>query len=170
MERDNVVVSTGSGAILEAAPRAFCTEDRPLVTASPTYGTPESTARRLGLGVRSIPVDGSLGLDLGAMADAARGAGMVFLCNPNNPTGTAHPADAVEDFIRTVKRRSPDTAILVDEAYIEYTHDPRVKTAAELAMEFPGVFIARTFSKAPGMAGLRVGYSVGQAETLRGHP
>ncbi|NIQ55174.1 MAG: aminotransferase class I/II-fold pyridoxal phosphate-dependent enzyme, partial [Gemmatimonadetes bacterium] len=52
------------------------------------------------------------------MADAARGAGMVFFCNPNNPTGTVHPADAVEDFVRRVKRTSPDTAILIDEAYV----------------------------------------------------
>ncbi|MGD8289354.1 MAG: aminotransferase class I/II-fold pyridoxal phosphate-dependent enzyme, partial [Gemmatimonadota bacterium] len=78
---ENVIVGTGSGTILAGATRAFCSAARPLVTAAPTYGTPESTARRIGAGVRSIPVDASLGLDLDAMADAASGAGMVFVCN-----------------------------------------------------------------------------------------
>lgn len=165
VEEGNVLVGTGSGGILQGGTQAFCT-DRPLVTAAPTYGTPESTARRMGADMRIVPVDASLGLDLEAMADAARGAGMVFFCNPNNPTGTAHPADAVEDFVRRVKRTSPDTAILIDEAYVEYVYDPAVKTAASLAMELPGVFITRSLSKAHGMAGLRVGYAIGQEETL----
>lgn len=163
---DNVVVGTGSGPILAAATRAFCSDTKPLVTAAPTYGTPESTARRMGAPVRSIAVDGSLGLDLDGMADAARGAGMVFVCNPNNPTGTAHPAAAIERFVRYVKRDSPETAILIDEAYLDYAFDPEVRTTAPLALEFPGVFITRSFSKAHGMAGLRVGYAIGQPETV----
>jgi histidinol-phosphate aminotransferase len=163
---DNVIVGTGSGPILAGATRAFCSSSRPLVTAAPTYGTPESTARRIGAAVRSIPVDASLGLDLDAMADAATGAGMIFVCNPNNPTGTAHSAGDLETFIRYVKRDSPQTAILVDEAYIDYAHDPEVRTVAPLALEFPGVFITRSMSKAHGMAGLRVGYAIGQPETV----
>jgi histidinol-phosphate aminotransferase len=166
VQTENVIVGTGSGTILAGATRAFCTADRPLVTAAPTYGTPESTANRIGAGVRSIPVDGSLSLDLDAMASAARGAGMVFLCNPNNPTGTAHSASAVEAFLRRVKRESPRTAVLVDEAYLDYTYDPAVRTAIPLALELPGVFVTRSMSKAHGMAGLRVGYALGQRETL----
>lgn len=167
VREENVLLGTGSGGILEAGTRAYCTADRPLVTAAPSYGTPNRTAETIGAPIEAIPVDGSLRLDLGAMADAAEGAGMVFFCNPNNPTGTAHPAAAVEDFVRQVKRRSPETAVLLDEAYIDYAHDPAVKTAAPLALELPGVFITRSFSKAHGMAGLRVGYAVAREETLR---
>jgi bifunctional pyridoxal-dependent enzyme with beta-cystathionase and maltose regulon repressor activities len=58
------------------------------------------------------------------MADAAKGAGMVFFCNPNIPAGTAHNAAAVERFVRRVKQTSPDTRILIDEAYIDYAHGP----------------------------------------------
>jgi histidinol-phosphate aminotransferase len=166
VDTDNVIVGTGSGPILAAATRAFCSPSKPLVTAAPTYGTPEATARRIDVEVRSIPVDGSLSLDLDAMATAARGAGMVFVCNPNNPTGTAHPAADVETFVRYVKRDSPDTAILIDEAYIDYTSDPAVRSVSPLTLEFPGVFITRSFSKAHGMAGLRVGYAIGQPETV----
>ena len=167
VDRSNVIVGTGSGGILAAATRAFVSDDGHLVTAAPTYGTADQTARRMGAPITTIPVDSSLGLDLEAMADAATGAGMVFLCNPNNPTGTAHPAGAVEEFVRRVKRNSPQTNILIDEAYIDYTSDPAVRTAEPLTREYPGVFITRSFSKAHGMAGLRVGYAIGQEETLQ---
>jgi histidinol-phosphate aminotransferase len=166
VQAENVVLGTGSGTILAGATRAFCSSAKPLVTAAPTYGTPETTANRIGAGVRSIPVDGSLGLDLDAMALAARGAGMVFFCNPNNPTGTAHSAADVEAFVRRVKRDSPQTAILIDEAYLDYAYDPAVRTVIPLAVELPGVFVTRSMSKAHGMAGLRVGYAIGQKETL----
>jgi histidinol-phosphate aminotransferase len=165
--RDHVIVGTGSGPILEAGTRAFCSSDKPLVTAAPTYGTADQTARRIGAPAKMIHVDRSLGLDIDAMAEAAKGAGMVFFCNPNNPTGTVHNAAAVERFVRRIKQSSPETRILIDEAYIDYAHDPNVKTAAALAKEIPGVFITRSFSKAHGMAGLRLGYSIGQPETLQ---
>jgi len=164
---ENVVIGTGSGGLLVAATLAFCKDGRALVTAAPTYATPEGTARSMGVPVHAIPLDRSLALDLDAMASAATGAGLVFLCNPNNPTGTAHPAGAVEAFVRQVKARSPNTAILLDEAYIDYAVDPGVESGVALTQEFPGVFITRTLSKAHGMAGLRVGYGVGQPATMR---
>jgi len=167
VERTNVIAATGSGPILEAATRAYCAMDKPLVTAAPTFTTCEQTARRMGVPVKVVPVDKSLGLDVPAMAEAAQGAGLVFFCNPNNPTGTAHGAATVEKFIRDLAASSPGTKILVDEAYIDYAHDPAVKTMAALAKELPSVIVARTFSKAHGMAGLRLGYALGQAETLR---
>lgn len=167
VSRNNVIVGTGSGPILEAGVRAFCTIDKPLVTAAPTYGTPDGTARRMNVPIKMIPVDRALSLDLEAMAAAATGAGMVFLCNPNNPTGTAHNTTAVERFVRRVKQASPGTAILIDEAYIDYAHDPAVKTAVPLTQQLPGVFVTRSFSKAHGMAGLRLGYAIGQPETVQ---
>jgi histidinol-phosphate aminotransferase len=167
VESNSVVVGTGSGALLAGAVRAFCSPTKPLVTAAPTYGTPDQTARRLGVPIKAIPVDRSLSLDIDGMAAAAPGAGMVFFCNPNNPTGTVHPAADVEAFVRRIMRASPDTKILIDEAYIDYAADPAVKTASPLTQEFPSVFITRSFSKAHGMAGLRVGYAIGQRETLR---
>jgi len=165
--RDHVIVGTGSGPILEGGTRAFCSPDKALVTAAPTYGTPDQAARRIGAPVKFIRVDRSMGLDLDAMADAAKGAGMVFFCNPNNPTGTVHTAAAVERFIRRVKQSSPDTRILIDEAYIDYAHDANVKTTVPLARDIPGVFVTRSFSKAHGMAGLRLGYAIGQPDTVQ---
>lgn len=164
---DHVIIGSGSGPILEATVRAFCSPTKPLVTASPSYASPEGAARRIGATVKAIPVDRALKLDLHAMAEAAKGAGLVFFCNPNNPTATAHPLTAVEQFVRRVKQESPETAILIDEAYIDYAYDPAVKTAIPLTQELPGVLVARTYSKAHGMAGLRLGYGVGQTATVR---
>jgi histidinol-phosphate aminotransferase len=164
--RQNVIIATGSGPILEAAVRAFCSAGKPLVTAAPTYGTSEATARRIGVPVTSVHVDRTLVIDLDAMADAAVGAGLVYFCNPNNPTGTAHGAAAVERFVRRIKRESPETAIHIDEAYMDYAHDSAVKTASALTQELPRVFISKSFSKAHGMAGLRIGYAVGQQTTV----
>ena len=167
VERTHVIAATGSGPILDATTRAYCAMDKPLVTAAPTFTNCEQTARRMGVPVKVVPVDKSLGLDVDAMAAAAQGAGLVFFCNPNNPTGTAHGAATVEKFIRGLAASSPGTKILVDEAYIDYAHDPTVTTMAALAKELPSVIVARTFSKAHGMAGLRLGYALGQPDTLR---
>jgi histidinol-phosphate aminotransferase len=167
VSRESVITATGSGPILEVAVRAFCSADKPLVTAAPTYGTSETTARRLGITVKPVRVERSLAIDLEAMAETAKGAGLVYFCNPNNPTGTAHNAAAVDQFVRRIKRDSPETAIHIDEAYMDYAYDAAVKTAAALAQELPKVFISKSMSKAHGMAGLRVGYAVGQPATVR---
>ena len=152
--RDQVIVGTGSGPILEGATRAFCSAQKPLVTAAPTYGTPDQAARRIGAEVKFIRVDRSMGLDLDAMAEAAKGAGMVFFCNPNNPTGTVHNAAAVERFVRRVKQSSPETTrILIDEAYIDYVHDANVKTTVPLARDI------RAYSS-PGRSPRRTGWLV----------
>lgn len=165
--RSSIVVGTGSGPILEGSIHAFCSPAKALVTAAPTYAATENAARRVGVPVKLIPVDTAMALDLDAMAEASKGAGLVYLCNPNNPTGCAHPGATIGRFVQRVKEMSPGTAILVDEAYLHYAHDPVVHSVAALAGEYSGVFITRSFSKAHGMAGLRLGYAIGQADTVQ---
>ena len=165
---ENVSMGSGSWELLRIAVRLYTSPSRPLVTAAPTFEMPEKTAEQLGVGVRRVPVDKDGRLDLEAMAQAARWAGLVFLCNPNNPTSTLHPARAVADFVARVGQESPDTAILIDEAYHDYVTDPAYATAVPLALEHPNVFVARTLSKAYGMAGMRVGYAIGQKRTMEG--
>ena len=164
---NNVIVSTGSGEILTAAVMAYCNGDKSLVTGDPSYGSPAQTAQRIKAPVKFIAVDPkSLALDLEGMIRASIGAGLVFLCNPNNPTSTVQTSADVEQTVRTIKQRSPETGILIDEAYLEYATKPGAFTMAKLALELPGVFISRTFSKAYGMAGMRMGYAIGQPETM----
>jgi histidinol-phosphate aminotransferase len=163
---ENVILGCGSGELLRAADQAFVRPDAAYIGAAPTFESPGEFAKFLGAPVTLVPVDGSLGLDLDAMAVAARGAGLVYLCNPNNPTATVHSKTDVATFIATVNRASPGTTILVDEAYFEYVTDPRFGTMIPLAVSNPRVVVLRTFSKVFGMAGLRAGFAIGRPDTM----
>jgi histidinol-phosphate aminotransferase len=163
---ENVILGCGSGELLRSAVQAFTATDRAFVAPAPTFETPGEYAKFIGTPVKGIPVDAQLSADLGAMAEAARGAGLVYLCNPNNPTATVHTKADVEAYIAQVGRVSPQTTVLVDEAYFEYVELPGYGTVVPTALANPRVVVARTFSKVFGMAGLRVGYAIGQAATL----
>jgi histidinol-phosphate/aromatic aminotransferase/cobyric acid decarboxylase-like protein len=108
---ENVVLGAGSQEILKSAIRAFTSPFRPLVTASPTFENPTGTARRMGVPVHEVKVDNQFRLNLEEMLAVVRGAGLVFLNNPNNPTATIHTAKTVQNFVERVKRISPDTVI-----------------------------------------------------------
>ena len=112
-------------------------------------------------------MDADFKIDLDKLADASKGAGLVFYCNPNNPAATYVGARATRDFLAKVAKDSPDTYVLVDEAYYDYVTDPDHDTHIPLAVDNPHVIVARTFSKAYGMAGLRLGYAVGHADTIK---
>lgn len=166
VERNNVLLATGSTPLLQGAVRAFCTDNGRFVTPMPTYSTSEATARQIGVPITHIDLDSSMGIPLDKLAEESQGAALVYLCNPNNPTGTIHGPAAVEQFVRRVLSASPNTRIHIDEAYINYARPGAMKTALPLALEFENVFITRSFSKAHGLAGLRIGYALGQADTL----
>jgi histidinol-phosphate aminotransferase len=167
LDTANVLLATGSTPLLQGAVRAFTSLDKKFVTPMPTYSTSEATARSIGVPITHVDLDSSLGIPLDALAEASRGAGLVYLCNPNNPTGTIHGPAAVEQFVRRVLRESPQTVIHIDEAYINYAKPGAMETALPLAMEHENVFITRSFSKAHGLAGLRIGYALGQEQTIR---
>jgi len=164
---ENIVVGAGSQEILKSAIRAFTSPFRPLVTAAPTFENCTGLARKMGHPVYEIKVDSQMRLDLEGMLAVVRGAGLVFLNNPNNPTATVHGLKTVTDFVERVHRISPDTVILIDEAYHDYVTDPEYATAIPLAMSAPNVFVARTFSKAYGMAGMRIGYAIGASDSVK---
>ena len=91
----------------------------------------------------------------------------MFFCNPNNPTATVNGHAAVAEFVKQVRASSSDTVIMIDEAYHDYVTDPGYKSAVEIALATPNVFVTRTFSKAYGMAGLRMGYAIGHPPIIR---
>jgi histidinol-phosphate aminotransferase len=167
VEPQNVLVGTGSGEVIEAAVVAFTSAGRPLVSALPTWENPARKARQIKAAVKDIAVGADLKLDVAATAAAAKGAGLVFFCNPNNPTGTVHSKAAVTKFVEDVLAASPSTTILLDEAYYDFVVDPSYATGVPLAMKYPRVIVTRTFSKVHGMAGLRVGYAIGHPDTLK---
>ena len=168
-KRDNVVLGVGSQELLKNAARVFLSPTKHLVIPSPTYGDPAGFAQNvLKYTVKSAPVtDKTLKTDLSALLPLVKGAGLVYLCNPNNPTATINSAQEIKDFVAEVKKTSPTTAVLLDEAYCDYVSDPSFATAIPVALATPGVLVARTMSKAYGMAGVRIGYAVGDAATIK---
>lgn len=163
---DHVLLGCGSGELLKVSVEAFVAPDRHAVTAMPTFETVQSRATALKLPFRAPQVDRNLRIDLDAMVAAAPGSGLVFFCNPNNPTGTIHPTDAIEDATMRVLRSAPEAIVLIDEAYFEYVEDPGYRSMIPLALAERRVLVLRTFSKVYGMAGLRLGHVIGHPETL----
>jgi histidinol-phosphate aminotransferase len=164
--QDSILMSPGSGDILRAASLAFLSPTKALVQGGPTFEAPGRTAKMVGAPVVDVPVQASGSLDLDAMAAKAAGAGLFFVCNPNNPTGGVNSGASVTEFIARVRKVSPDAVILVDEAYFEFADDPAYTTMVPLTKTDPKVIVSRTFSKIHGMAGLRVGYAIGHPATL----
>ena len=142
---EQIVVGAGSSEILRNAVRIFAGGDKHVVTANLSYGSPVTESNKLGYPCRQIPVGAELRLDLDTMASEARGAGMVYLCNPNNPTATIHPAAAIENAVAAIRRAVPEALILVYEAYHDYVTDPAHRSMIPLALSEPNVVVARTF-------------------------
>ncbi|PYR64136.1 MAG: hypothetical protein DMF91_01315 [Acidobacteria bacterium] len=167
VKTENVVLGCGSTQILRSATHLFTAKDKPLVGTIPTYEECAGYAEMMGAPVRGVSLDSEFRIDLDKMAAAAKGAGLIFYCNPNNPTATYVGAKASRDFFAKVNRESPGTTILVDEAYFDYVTNPDHDTHVPIAIENPRVLVARTFSKAYGMAGLRIGYAIGHKDTIK---
>jgi len=161
-----VMLSGGSGDILRAVVYTYASKTKPMVTGLPSYESPTRSAQHVGAPLREVPLTSDWRLDLPAMAVKAVGAGLVYICNPNNPTSTVVPVADLTAFIEKVVATSPRTSILVDEAYFEYADHPGFGTVVPLVTKYPTLIVARTFSKIHAMAGMRVGYAIAQPKTL----
>jgi histidinol-phosphate aminotransferase len=168
--RDEVVLGCGSSQVLQAAAMAFVSEGRTVAAAEPTFEAVLAYARVTRAQPVKVPLTADFRHDLLRMAAAGGGsAGLVYVCNPNNPTGTAVTRDELSAFAGAVPAT---TAILVDEAYQDFVEDERYGSALALRARHPNVVVVRTFSKVHGLAGLRLGYAVaspGHARALRDH-
>lgn len=164
---ENVLLGSGSTQILRTATHVFTSKTAGLVAAIPAYEECASYARLMGHPITGVPLTSRLTMDLDALQRASKGAGLVFYCNPNNPVGTAIGGSDTRRYLADVLTQSPQTTVLVDEAYFEYVTMPGYQSMIPLAIENPRVVVARTFSKCYGMAGLRIGYAVGHQDTIR---
>ena len=163
----NIALGCGSTQILRTCTHVYTARNKALVGTIPTYEECAGYADMMGHPVRAISLDRNFNVDLDRLADASRGSGLIFFCNPNNPVGTYVGARATRDFLSRVNRISPETVILVDEAYFDYVTHPDHATHIPQAIEDPRIIVARTFSKAYGLAGLRIGYAVGHVDAIR---
>jgi histidinol-phosphate aminotransferase len=153
-----IVLGNGSGEILDAAGFHFGYDKGEIIAADPSYMQLVEAAQRAGGGAVRVPLNARLEHDLPAMAAAVGPkTSLVYVVNPNNPTGTVCDAAELKEFVRTVSARVP---VFIDEAYLECTDDFAGRTCAGLATSGHNVVVARTFSKIFGMAGCRLGYAV----------
>jgi histidinol-phosphate aminotransferase len=168
VNRDQIVLGDGSSEILKLCAETFTGPTRGnLVAADPTFEALLEYAKANGAEVVKVPLTTSFAHDLPKMAAAAK-QGLIYICNPNNPTASITPKNDVREFIEKTPR---ETMILVDEAYFHYADSPDYESVIPLVKDHPNLIVARTFSKIYGMAGLRCGYGVAQKETIeRMHP
>jgi len=158
-----IIQGNGSNELLDLAVRTFCTGEHHIVFAEPAFVVYRIAALAHGVPFTAVPVrDRTHDLEamLGAITPRTR---LVFVGNPNNPTGTYVNQDALRRFLRAVP---PEVIVLIDEAYIEYTSAADFPDCMKLRGERERLIICRTFSKIHGLAGLRVGYGVSTAELV----
>ena len=163
VNHDQILLGDGSGEILKLCAETFTgPQNGKLVAADPTFEAILNNASANGAEVVKVPLTSSFQHDLPKMLDSAK-AGLIYVCNPNNPTASITPKDELRDFIATTP---PQTMILVDEAYFHYADSPAYDSVIALVKDHPNLIVSRTFSKIYGMAGLRCGYCVAQKETI----
>jgi histidinol-phosphate aminotransferase len=161
---EQVLLGCGSSEILRMADMAFSGPRRRVVAAEPTFEAVLMFANVLRADGVKVPLTPDFRHDLPGMAAACDAStGLVYVCNPNNPTATIVTGDEMAAFVAKVPASA---TILVDEAYHHFVEDPRYRSSLDLIANHPNVVVARTFSKIYGMAGLRLGYAVGSKETI----
>ena len=157
-----IEIFAGSSAPLHQAVLAFCSKDRPFVKADPGYEAGERAASFVGAKTVNVPLrKGTWDHDVKAMLAAAPNAGLFYVCNPNNPTGTLTSRADIEYL---VANKPSGSVVMVDEAYIHFSKN--AVPCTDLAANDKEVVVLRTFSKLYGMAGLRAGAAIARPDLL----
>ncbi|AMR32600.1 hypothetical protein A0256_14795 [Mucilaginibacter sp. PAMC 26640] len=161
----NILLDAGSSPLLLAAAMHFSKGGKNIITADPSYeDLPTQAANFEGKWVK-VPVTADYKLDLDAMEAKVDGnTGLVYICNPNNPTATIVDTEKLKSFCERVSKKA---TIFVDEAYIDYLPDPAGSSMIGGIKAGQNIIVARTFSKLYGFAGLRCGYIVAQPEMIK---
>jgi histidinol-phosphate aminotransferase len=157
VEKDRIVIGSGSGELLHMLALAYCDRGQ-VVCAWPTFGQLMAFAEKVGSETRKIPVDADLRHDLPALAAATTpNTALLYVCNPNNPTGTVVDGPRLRTFCSQMAQR---TLVVVDEAYLDLVDEGATEGMVDLARAGSNLIVLRTFSKIHGLAGLRVGYGI----------
>jgi histidinol-phosphate aminotransferase len=161
---EQVVIGAGATGVILQVLHAVTSPGEKMVMASPTFDGYPIFAQMARLESVTVALDVHGHHDLDAMADAASDARVVVVCRPHNPTGTVEPVADIERFLQRIPS---DTVVLLDEAYVEFLAPAYRIDAPTLVERYPNVVVLRTFSKAYGLAGLRIGYGFCAAELGR---
>ncbi len=161
---DYVLVTAGSGDVLSIVALAYAMQGGEVLTPWPTYEGLPRYAEALGARVHKVALDGDLAHDLEAMERRhVQSVDLVFVCNPNNPTGTLTDSAKLRAFVSNASRKS---VVLVDEAYHDFVTDPGYTSMIDLVKAGENVIISRTASKIHGLAGLRTGFAIARPDII----
>ncbi|MFF0488967.1 aminotransferase class I/II-fold pyridoxal phosphate-dependent enzyme [Nocardia sp. NPDC004068] len=161
---DRVVVGAGGTGVIMQIMQALTAPRQRMVFAAPTFDGYPIMAEMVGLESVAVPLDSSGRQDLWAMLRAVDDrTGLVAVCRPHNPTGTVVPASELKAFLFAVPRHIP---VILDEAYVEFLGAGDLLDPLDLVARYPNLLVLRTFSKAYGLAGLRIGYVFGAPELV----
>ena len=160
---DHIAIYAGSSEPLQYTSLAFTSPTQPFVAADPTYESGPGAAAAGGAQVIKVPMTSTYAHDVKAMVGASPNAGLIYICNPNNPTGTMTPK---EDIVWALDHKPAGSILLVDEAYIHIAGDPAKLSVMDQVAAGKDLIVLRTFSKIYGMAGIRCGVAVGKPELL----
>jgi len=161
---DHIMPWPGSNEALVRSIFAFCSPTKSLVQADPSYETMGRAAKFLNVPIKNVALTADYRHDVKAMSAADTNAGVLYVVNPNNPTGTMTPMAEIEWL---VNNKPAGAVVLIDEAYIHWTKDFPNNTATHLVRQGKDVVLTRTFSKVFGMAGARVGYVMARPDLLK---
>lgn len=161
---EQILLGNGSGEILKVAAAAFTTSGKKLVVGNPTFEAILAHARTANADVVKIDLKTDYAHDLNKMMPASNDVGLIYVCNPNNPTASITPKDQIRRFLAKMPGQ---TIVLIDEAYHHYVESNDYESVIPLVKQYPNLIVARTFSKIYGMAGLRCGYCVARAELVQ---
>src|SRR3954452_16426031 len=160
-----VAIGNGSCELLRSAAEALLEPGAEIVYAWPSFSIYPHLAAASGARAVTVPLDGDSRHDLDAMArEVTHATRMVVVCNPNNPTATALPIAAIDEFVGSLPR---NVAVILDEAYVEFTTLQDPDDSLPLLKKHPNLVLLRTFSKVYGLCGLRVGYSLAGGDAFR---
>lgn len=161
---DNVILSNGADEAIALIAQAFLSSGQEVITIQPSFGQYAFGAMLMGAKLIQVPVKRDMIIDCQAVAQAITDkTAMVFLCNPNNPTGTIIGGEELKCLLSGIPGH---ILVVLDEAYAEYVDDSRYISGTELLVQFPNVITVRTFSKIYGLAGLRMGYCLAQQSVI----
>ena len=164
VRRDQVLLGCGSSEVFRMAAGAFLGAGKKLVIAAPAFEVIAHYAESSGAEVVRVPLNRVYRYDLDAMLASATSPGLVYICNPNNPTGTLTARKELETFI---SKLPANVYVLVDEAYHDYAGaSPAYSSFIDRPLDDPRLIVTRTFSKIYGMAGMRLGYGIAPAQTI----
>jgi histidinol-phosphate aminotransferase len=161
LKPDYAQAYAGSAAPLHQSVLAFCSPSKSFVIADPGYEAGERAAQFIGAKVFRVPLTATYAHDVKEMAAASPDAGLIYVCNPNNPSGTLTPRADIEWLL---KNKPKGSVVLLDEAYIQFSAAP---VCTDLVAKDQDLVILRTFSKIYGMAGLRAGAAFGRPDLLK---